>query len=125
MKAQRLSRLDERRGCRLVWQSSTCRPAKSLFFPAHQLSKSSSRDVSRLQKQKQQVVAAAPVDVGQDNRLMFWAFLGDMSGIPKTGWRASGCGWDVDARSPAALGRKHRTISGCYGIPDGFLIIII
>lgn len=92
MKAQRLSRLDQRRGCTPVWQSSTCRPAKSSFLPAHRLSKSSStnRDMNRLQKQKQQVVAAMPV--GQDNRLMFWAFLGDMSGFPRLGGGRGGVG---------------------------------
>lgn len=55
---------------------------------------------------------------------MFWALLGDMSGFPRLGVESE-WGFGGDARPPAAMGRKHRTISGCYGIPDAFIVIVV
>lgn len=80
MKAQRLSRLDERPRMHAVWQVCSCFGKVVSVLPA-ELFKSSSRSRIRIRIQKQKRQQGPRTR----HRLMFRASLGDMSGFPRKG----------------------------------------
>lgn len=92
IKTQRLSRLDERRGCTPVWWSSICGQAKPWSLPGW-MSERCSR--SRREALKAGTRSSGCGACRIRHRLMFWALVGDMSGFPSLPRRGGGVcvGW--------------------------------